>query len=214
MWLITKRSVRHIITSYPSLSPTFCLSLSLAPFSFSAMTLLPTLQTKRTQWEANFLDPRHAANSHIFSLPIWYHRETIHNCLMHGSHPSHWHPHREFSPLSNIMNYLLEICYLEKKLWPNFSFSCSPISSLFFMVKLLKKKSCLYSEYPLHILPFSLKSTLIRVSLLPLHQSCSYHNHHWSSLNWNQWPVLSLWLTWLSAIFSLDNHSCLLDKLS
>ena len=53
--------------------------------------------------------------------------------------------------------------YFKKKLfWPHFSPSCCPISSRPFTAKLLLK-SCIYSQYPIHMLPFSMKPTLIRV---------------------------------------------------
>lgn len=132
----------------------------------------------------NFLDPHHTANSHIHSPFPSVITDKLFIILLCIALISHWHPHHEFSPLLNIINYLLEMCYFEKNKmlsWLYFFSNQDRVSSLAFTAKLLLK-SCLYSQYLIHIPPFSLKPTLISVSSPPLHQNFSYQNHHWSPL--------------------------------
>lgn len=154
--------------------------------SYSLLVLsydLPYHITDKTETAAKELLRPSSHCQHLHTLPShllsqincsWF-------CCAHGSHFSHQSSHHEFFPLPNA-TYLLEICYFAKKLsWPRFSPGGCPSSSLPFTAKLLLK-SCLYSQYPIHMLPFCLRHTLIRVSSPPLHQSCPSQNHHRSPL--------------------------------
>lgn len=168
-------SYHHIIITYrfPSTSPSFSASLSLAPFSFSAMILLPTLQIKLTVGKELLRCSSHCQHTHIVPshLLSQMNYSWLYCVLLSSLSPmiTSWilpsFQHHELSTKQFLF-------WKETLPWPYFSSSFFPIFSLSLTAN-CSKKSCLYLEYPIYTLPCSFKSTLIRISYPPLHQNFS-----------------------------------------
>lgn len=173
---ISYLSYYHIIIphSFPSPSPSFSASLSLAPFSFSAMTLLPTLQIKLTVGKELLRSSSHCQHTHIVPSHLL---SQINYSWLYCALLSSLSPMLTSWILPSFQHHELstkQLLFWEETLsWPYFSSSCFPISSLSVTAN-CSKKNCLYLEYQIYTLPCSFKSTLIRISYPPLHQNCSY----------------------------------------
>ena len=114
--------------------------------------------------EKNFWDPPHITSIHALSHPICYHRKTLHDSIVRTALISLTAAHITNPPISPVPRMICRRLLFWKE---TLSTSLLPqllpyLSSRPFTAKLLLK-SCIYSQYLIHMLPFSMKPTLIRV---------------------------------------------------
>ena len=114
--------------------------------------------------EKNFWDPPHITSIHALFHPICYHRKTLHDSIVRTALISLTAAHITNPPISPVPRMICRrLLFWKETLLTSLLPQLLPyLSSRPFTAKLLLK-SCIYSQYLIHMLPFSMKPTLIRV---------------------------------------------------